>query len=51
VPAGKHKIEFKINDSTYKKGLSIARIASWFVYLLLIGGVVSEFVRRKKSVE
>lgn len=51
VPAGKHKIEFKINDSTYKKGLSIARIASWLVYLLLIGGVVSEFVRSKKSVE
>lgn len=51
VPAGKHKIEFKINDSTYKKGLSIARIASWFVYLLLIGGVVSELARRRKNFE
>ena len=51
VPAGKHKIEFKVNDSTYKKGLSIGRIASWFVYLMLIGGLVTEFVRRKKSVE
>ncbi len=49
VPAGKHKIEFKINDSTYKKGLGIARIASWLVYLLLIGGVVSEFAGRRKE--
>jgi hypothetical protein len=51
VPAGKHKIEFKVNDTTYKNGLAIGRIASWVVYLLLIGGVVSEFVRRKKRVE
>lgn len=49
VPAGKHKIEFKINDSTYKKGLSIARIASWFVYLLVLGGIVSEFLVSKKK--
>lgn len=37
VPAGKHTIEFKINDSTYKKGLSIARISSWVMLLLLLG--------------
>jgi hypothetical protein len=51
IPAGKHKVEFKINDATYNKGLNIARIASWFVYLLLIGGLVSEIARRRKSVE
>jgi hypothetical protein len=51
VPAGKHKIEFIVNDTTYKKGLAIGRIASWVVYLLLIGGLVSEFARRKRSVE
>jgi uncharacterized membrane protein YfhO len=51
IPAGKHKVEFKINDATYKKGLNIARIASWFVYLLLIGGLVSEIARRRKSVQ
>jgi hypothetical protein len=51
VPAGKHKIEFKVNDATYKKGLGIGRIASWLVYLLVLGGIVSEIVRRKKGVE
>ncbi len=37
VPAGKHTIEFKVNDATYKKGLTIARISSWLMLLLLLG--------------
>jgi hypothetical protein len=37
VPAGKHTIEFKINDSTYQKGLVFARISSWVLLLLLFG--------------
>ena len=37
VPAGKHTIEFKINDSTYQQGLTLARISSWFLLLLIAG--------------
>lgn len=43
VPAGQHKIEFKVNDSTYKKGLMVARISSWLLLLLIIGAAAWDF--------
>jgi len=51
LKAGKHKIEFVVNDSIYKEGLIYARIASWLIYLLLIGGIASEFINRKKKLK
>jgi hypothetical protein len=49
VPAGKHKIEFKLNSDTHSKGLAIARISSWFIYLLIIGGIAHEIIKRRKE--
>ena len=40
VPAGKHTIEFKIKEDTYKKGLTIAKISSWILILLLLGTAI-----------
>ena len=51
IPAGKHTVEFNVNDSTYQKGYTIAKIGSWLIILLLIGGVGYEMYRsRKKTV-
>jgi hypothetical protein len=49
VPAGKHKIEFKVNSAAHSKGLMIARISSWLIYLLVIGGVAHELMSRRKE--
>jgi hypothetical protein len=51
VPAGNHIIEFELNDDTYQKGITVARISSWLVLLILIGGVVFQLYRTKKSSE
>ena len=49
VPLGKHKIEFKVNSAAHSKGLMIARISSWLIYLLVIGGVAHELMSRRKE--
>lgn len=49
IPPGKHIVEFKVNDSTYKRGLSLATVGSWLIYLLLIGGAGYEVYRRRKN--
>ncbi len=49
IPAGKHTIEFEVNESTYQKGLTYAKIGSWVILLLLIGGLGYEAYRAKKK--
>lgn len=49
VPAGKHEIVFKVNKDTHSQGVVIARISSWLIYLLLIGGLVHEFLKRREK--
>jgi hypothetical protein len=49
VPAGKHTIEFNFVDETYNTGLIIARISSWLIILLLIGGIGKEVYARTKK--
>lgn len=46
VPSGKHTIEFKVNDSTYKNGLQYARVSSWIMILLLLGAAALELKKR-----
>lgn len=50
IPAGKHTIEFEVNESTYQKGLTYAKIGSWMILLLLIGGVGYEVYRSRKKI-
>jgi hypothetical protein len=38
IPSGKHIIEFKVNESTHQRGVMIATVGSWLIYLLLIAG-------------
>jgi hypothetical protein len=38
VPAGKHTIRFVFEPSSYKKGVQIAYISSFFIALLVLGG-------------
>jgi uncharacterized membrane protein YfhO len=49
IPAGKHIVEFKVNESTYQKGLTIANVGSWLIYLLVIAGVGYEVYSRRKK--
>ena len=49
VPAGKHTIEFKVNDSTYKKGLQVARISSWLLLLLVLIAAGMDIWKKMKS--
>ncbi|MFN5557703.1 MAG: YfhO family protein, partial [Chryseotalea sp.] len=48
VPAGKHKIEFRFEPTSYHIGNSVTAASSWIVLLFLIGCIVLEI--RKKNV-
>jgi len=48
VPAGKHNIKFVFEPAIYKKGLRISYIGSWFVALLVLGGLFMAW-REQKS--
>jgi uncharacterized membrane protein YfhO len=48
VPAGKHHIKFVFEPAIYKKGLRISYIGSWFVALLVLGGLFMAW-REQKS--
>jgi hypothetical protein len=49
IPAGEHKIEFKFEPASYYTGEKIAMGASGLIWLLLIGMVGKEIVRRRKE--
>lgn len=50
VPAGKHKIEFRFEPSSYYKGETISLISSLALILLLVGGAVMEFRKKPAAV-
>lgn len=49
VPAGKHKIEFRFNPSTYLTGERIALASSILIYLMLIGSIIFTFLQNRKT--
>lgn len=49
IPAGKHTVEFVVNNSTYTQGLTLARISSWLILLLLVAGAGYDVYTRKKA--
>ena len=49
VPAGSHEIIFKFEPKVFFLGKQISNIASWLVFLLLIGGIVWEFNKKKSE--
>ena len=47
IPAGKHKIEFKFEPSSYKTGNMISLVGSMLVLLCVAGGFY--FAKKKKE--
>jgi hypothetical protein len=47
VPAGKHEIEFKFDPPVYRIGENISLASSILLILLLVGGGVSLFIKKK----
>lgn len=51
IPAGSHKIEFRFEPSTLEKASTIALVSNAGMYLLLLVGLGSLFLKRKEEVE
>jgi hypothetical protein len=49
VPAGDHTIEFRFEPQSYKTGNAISHTATGIFFLLLIGGLLIEFRKRKNK--
>ncbi len=49
LPAGSHTVEFRFEPAVYHTGEKISLFSSALLLLLLAGGVVYEFLRRRKS--
>jgi hypothetical protein len=49
IPAGKHSIKFVFEPAIYKKGLRISYIGSWFVALLVLGGLFMAWREQKNK--
>lgn len=50
VPAGKHSIKFIFEPATYKKGVTIAYVASFLILIFFIGGIFMQWwTSRKKN--
>jgi hypothetical protein len=49
LPPGKHEIRFEFKPQAYYTGSKLTNIGSLLIVLLLIGAVVQEFRRRKKT--
>jgi len=47
IPAGSHKIEFKFEPSVLQKSAAIALVSNAGMYLLLLAGLGSIFIKRK----
>lgn len=48
VPAGEHEIEFKFVPHKYNTARTVASISTAVLLLLLIGGIVSAFIRKDR---
>ena len=51
VPAGKHSIEFKFEPSIFFLSKNISAIASWLLFVLLIGALFMEWRKRTPTTE
>lgn len=51
IPAGTHKIEFRFEPATLQKASTIALVSNAGMYLLLLVGLGSLFMKRKDMVE
>ena len=49
LPAGKHKVEFKFEPTTYYNGQKIAYASSFLIILLVIGALFMEFKKKNLS--
>jgi hypothetical protein len=49
IPAGRHALKFIFEPSTYKKGVTIAYVASFLILILFLGGLFMEWRRWKSN--
>jgi hypothetical protein len=49
VPAGDHRIEFRFEPHSYEVGVAMTTWFSVAIYALLIGGLVSEWRKRRQT--
>lgn len=49
LPAGKHTVEFRFEPTVYHAGEKISMVSSALLLLLLAGGIVYEYLCRRKS--
>lgn len=51
VPAGNHKIEFTFGLAKFDKSNTYATIGSFIIILLIAGGIVTDIMKKRKSVK
>lgn len=49
IPAGTHKIEFKFGLAKFDKSNTYARIGSILIMLLILGGIVTDVMKKRKE--
>ena len=49
IPAGKHKITFKFEPASFFIGRTISNIATWLLFIILIGTILIEITKNIKS--
>ena len=49
IPAGSHKIEFKFEPSVLKTASTVSLVSNAGMYLLLLAGIGSLFMKPKKQ--
>ena len=51
VPAGQHSIKFLFEPASFKKGVTIAYIASFIILVLLLGGLFMNWRTTRKAID
>jgi uncharacterized membrane protein YfhO len=48
IPAGKHEVKFKFEPQSYFIGKKISNASSWLLFLIMIGAIIAEIVKKIK---